>query len=132
MNPLLPKIFQANRYFIQEINDKLKPFGIFYSQWSILYLVDHYGAMTLTEIWQQLNVEAPTVTRTVTRLESLGWIERQQGADKRAKIITLTKEGQEKMPAIVEAVMGYEAMISQKLTAEEQQQLLYLLAKMKG
>ncbi len=32
--------------------------------------------MTQKEIWSYLNVEAPTVTRTIKRLEENGWIQR--------------------------------------------------------
>ena len=37
--------------------------------------------MTQKEIWQYLNVEAPTVTRTIVRLEESGWINRREGTD---------------------------------------------------
>ncbi|UZM96996.1 MarR family transcriptional regulator [Lysinibacillus sp. MHQ-1] len=41
--------------------------------------------MTLTQIWKYLNVEAPSITRAITRLETLGWVERLDGEDKREK-----------------------------------------------
>ena len=40
---------------------------------SLLY--PKHKEMTLTQIWKYLNVEAPTITRTVNRLAELGWIE---------------------------------------------------------
>jgi len=132
MNPLVLQLFQTNRSISQQLNEVLKPFALFHSQWTILYLLQRRGAMTLTDIWQHLHVEAPTVTRTVNRLEELGWIERQQGDDKRAKIIALTTRADEKLPAVIEAVKQYETRISQHLCADEQQQLLHLLQKMKG
>ena len=132
MNPLVLQLFQTNRSISQQLNEVLKPFELFHSQWTILYLLQRQGAMTLTDIWQQLHVEAPTVTRTVNRLEVLGWVERRQGADQRAKIIALTAWADEKLPAVAAAVKQYEMRISQHLCANEQQQLLHLLQKMKG
>lgn len=132
MNPLVLQLFQTNRSISQQLNEVLKPFELFHSQWTILYLLQRQGAMTLTDIWQQLHVEAPTVTRTVNRLEVLGWVERRQGADQRAKIIALTAWADEKLPAVTAAVKQYEMRISQHLCADEQQQLLHLLQKMKG
>ncbi|MBM7699797.1 MarR family winged helix-turn-helix transcriptional regulator [Kurthia huakuii] len=132
MNPLVLQLFQTNRSISQQLNEVLKPFELFHSQWTILYLLQRQGAMTLTDIWQQLHVEAPTVTRTVNRLEVLGWVERRQGADQRAKIIALTAWADEKLPAVAAAVKQYEMRISQHLCADEQQQLLHLLQKMKG
>ena len=115
MNPLVLQLFQTNRSISQQLNEVLKPFELFHSQWTILYLLQRQGAMTLTDIWQQLHVEAPTVTRTVNRLEVLGWVERRQGADQRAKIIALTAWADEKLPAVAAAVKQYEMRISQHL-----------------
>lgn len=39
-----------------------------------------------------MHVEAPTVTRTVSRLEKNGWVERIQGDDKREKVVKMTEE----------------------------------------
>lgn len=48
--------------------------------------------MTQKDIWTYLHVEAPTVTRTVSRLEKNGWVERIQGDDKREKVVKMTEE----------------------------------------
>lgn len=44
----------------------------------------------LKEISSYLGVEAPTMTRTLARLEKSGWITRTAGKDKREKLISLT------------------------------------------
>ena len=80
MNPLFHILFQQNRYLVNQLNAVLKKHGLFNAQWTLLFLLNQNGPMTLTAIWKYLNVEAPTVTRTVTRLETLGWVERRQGS----------------------------------------------------
>lgn len=96
------------------------------------FLLHQNGKMTLTEIWKYLDVEAPTVTRTVTRLETLGWVERVQGADKREKMIDLTAKALELFPKIEESVLSFERKMTGNLTEEEQALLIQLLKKMEG
>ncbi|WP_339198786.1 MarR family transcriptional regulator [Solibacillus sp. FSL R5-0449] len=132
MNPLFHILFQQNRYLVKQLNDVLKQHGLFSSQWTVLFLLHQNGKMTLTEIWKYLDVEAPTVTRTVTRLETLGWVERVQGADKREKMIDLTAKALELFPEIEESVLSFERKMTENLSEEEQAHLIQLLKKMEG
>lgn len=132
MNPLFHLFFQQYRYLVNQLNDRLKDFGLYSSQWTILFLLHQQGPMTLTSIWKYLNVEAPTITRTVARLEKLGLVERQPGSDRREKIITLTKQAIELLPSVESSVLEFENQMVSNLTIEEQEQLSILLEKMKG
>ena len=132
MNPLFHILFQQNRYLVKQLNDVLKQHGLFSSQWTVLFLLHQNGKMTLTEIWKYLDVEAPTVTRTVTRLETLGWVERVQGADKREKMIDLTAKALELFPEIEESVLSFERKMTENLSEDEQAHLIHLLKKMEG
>ena len=132
MNPLFHILFQQNRFLVNHLNEALREHGLFHSQWTILYLLHEKGTMSLTAIWKYLNVEAPTVTRTVTRLEALGWVMRQQGEDKREKLIALTLFAKEQFPQVKNSVLAFEKQMIQNLNDEEQQLLLNLLQKMKG
>ncbi|MGN7476399.1 MarR family winged helix-turn-helix transcriptional regulator [Solibacillus silvestris] len=132
MNPLFHMFFQQNRNLVNQLNEALKPHSLFSSQWTILFLLHQNGPMSLTEIWKYLNVEAPTITRTVTRLETLGWVERRQGNDKREKIIALTKYAFAQFPAVEASVLSFEQKITEHLSQEEQELLIDLLEKMEG
>lgn len=132
MNPLFHLFFQQNRYLVNQLNEILKSHGLFSSQWTILFLLQQNGPMSLTTIWKYLNVEAPTITRTVTRLEALGWVERQQGSDKREKIIALTTYALEQFPTVEASVLSFEQKMTQHLSQQEQQLLIDLLKKMEG
>ncbi|MEK4385530.1 MarR family transcriptional regulator [Solibacillus sp. FSL W7-1464] len=132
MNPLFHTFFQQNRYLVNQLNDVLKQHGLFSSQWTVLFLLHQNGPMTLTAIWKYLDVEAPTVTRTVTRLETLGWVERVQGADKREKMIDLTSKAMEHFPQIEASVVSFEEKMTKNLSEEDQALLIHLLKKMEG
>lgn len=132
MNPLFPLLFQYNRQLTAMLNEVLRPYGLFSAQWSIVYYLHKNGPRSLTQIWQTLAVEAPTVTRTVTRLEKLGWVMRVEGEDRREKIITLTPVALSKLPDIKKAVSKFEQQAVNALSEDEQQQLQQLIEKMKG
>lgn len=85
--------------------------------------------MTQTEIWQYMNVEAPTVTRTLTKLEQSGWIVRLQGKDKRERIVQLSEEAERIVPEIEKRILEVESELVSSLSEEEQEELIRLLKK---
>lgn len=120
---------QKNRHFSKLINEALKKHELYMSQWSILYCLYKFGEMTQKEIWLYLNVEAPTVTRTLARMEKSEWILREEGTDKRERIIKLTKKAQNEFSAIKDSVEAVECKFLNHLTDEEKAQLYHLLHK---
>lgn len=126
---LFHEIHQKSRLSIKEVNEALKEFDLYSSQWSILFCLKQFGSMTQKEIWQYLNVEAPTVTRTIVRLEKSGWIFRREGKDKRERIVQLSPFAEQKMPGIEERIRQTEETLVSSLSDEEQDLLLALLKK---
>ena len=130
MNPLFHEIFQKTRFLSKELNQVLKEYNLFASQWTVLYCIYQHRDMTLTEIWKYLNVEAPTITRTVNRLAELGWLTIEEGIDRRERIVKLSKEAAKDFPEIEGAIIRFETRFLERLTKDEQAQLISLLKKM--
>ncbi|EIM07261.1 putative HTH-type transcriptional regulator ywoH [Planococcus antarcticus DSM 14505] len=128
-NLLFHEIHQKSRLSIKEVNETLKEFKLYSSQWSILFCLKQFGSMTQKEIWQYLNVEAPTVTRTIVRLEESGWILRREGKDKRERIVQLSLFAEQKIPEIENRILQTEERLVSHLSDKEQNQLLALLKK---
>lgn len=126
---LFHEIHQKARLSVKEVNEALQEFDLYSAQWSILFCIKQFGSMTQKEIWQYLNVEAPTVTRTVARLEESGWIERKEGADKRERIVFLSDRANETVPEIEKRIWEVEERLVSSLTEDEQAQLAELLRK---
>jgi len=131
MNLLIHELFQKSRFLTQEVNHTLKGFNLFASQWSVLYCIQRHNEMTLTQIWKYLNVEAPTITRTVNRLEELGWIEICSGKDRREKVVKLSNQALQQFPAIKAAMSEFEDQMVAGLSKEEEVLLFELLQKIK-
>lgn len=132
MNPVFHMLFQQHRFLTNRLNEVLKKHALFSSQWSILFCLYQNGPMTMTQIWHYLNVEAPTVTRTVARLEELGWLIRKAGQDRREKIVYLTDMAMERYPEVEQSILVFEEEMVGGLSQIEQEQLIHLLKKMKG
>lgn len=130
MNPLFHEVFQKTRLLSKELNLVLKEYELFASQWTVLYCIHQHEEMILTNIWRYLNVEAPTVTRTVSRLEELGWLMTYEGKDRREKLVRLSEEAVAKFPVIEASIIQFENEFLIDLTSEEQVILMGLLKKL--
>ncbi|SFE62421.1 MarR family winged helix-turn-helix transcriptional regulator [Alteribacillus iranensis] len=121
---------QKVRQLKKELDDKLQVHDLYYAQWTILYTLSRKGSITQTELWKYLQVEAPTITRTLTRMEEKGWIVRTPGRDKRERLVALTEEALAKLPRIKETIDDTEQQFVTSLSEEEQQKLYHLLEKL--
>ena len=131
-NLIFHEIHQKSRLSIKEVNEALKEFNLYSAQWSILFCLNQFGSMTQTEIHQYLNVEAPTVTRTLVKLENRQLIIRNEGKDKRERIVKLTDTAMELIPRIEKRIEKLEQTMLKALTQDEQAQLSLLLKKISG
>ncbi|MFD1927998.1 MarR family winged helix-turn-helix transcriptional regulator [Sporosarcina siberiensis] len=129
MNPFIHELLQKSRLISKEVNEVLKEHNLFSAQWSVLYCIHQHKEMTLTEIWKYLNVEAPTITRTVNRLIKLGWLTTVEGKDRREKIVRLSESALSTFPTIKTSVIEFEKSFLADITQEEQVLLRALLSK---
>ena len=128
-NLLFHEIHQKSRLSVKEVNEVLKRFDLYSAQWSLLFCLNQFGSMTQTEIWHYLNVEAPTVTRTLAKLEDRQLIMRREGNDKRERIVDLTEQAKLLIPEVESHIEKLEKSMLHALTEDEQDQLVILLKK---
>ncbi|WP_394582815.1 MarR family transcriptional regulator [Cytobacillus firmus] len=124
-------INQFTRHFSKVLNESLVPLGLYAAQWTIIYRLKTGGPSTQKEISSYLGVEAPTMTRTLARLEKSGWITRTSGKDKREKLISLTGAAIQEYDNWLAAVRSSESNVLQNITEEEISTMIRLMAKMR-
>ncbi|MBG9444792.1 MAG: MarR family winged helix-turn-helix transcriptional regulator [Bacillota bacterium] len=124
-------INQFTRHFSKVLNESLVPLGLYAAQWTIIYRLKTGGPSTQKEISSYLGVEAPTMTRTLARLEKSGWITRTSGKDKREKLISLTDAAIQEYDNWLAAVRSSESNVLQNITEEEISTMIRLMAKMR-
>ncbi|WP_238885567.1 MarR family transcriptional regulator [Clostridium sp. YIM B02551] len=98
MNLFGHKANQLARSFTKKLNEKISPLGLYSSQWAIILYLYENNQCTQIGLSQYLCVEAPTITRTLARMEELGWVIREEGKDKRERLIKLTEKAYEMYP----------------------------------
>lgn len=92
-NEFFHHYLQVSRTFTKKLNEQLSKIDLYLSQWSVIYYLHISETATLVEISNYFNVEKPTITRTVNRLEEMKLIEQIPGRDKRERRIQLTDLG---------------------------------------
>lgn len=88
-------IRKASRNITQVYNDQFKGLGINITQFSVLAILAGIGKQTITKVAHQLGSERTTVTRAIAILEKKKFINIVLGADKRERLLAISKKGTE-------------------------------------
>jgi DNA-binding MarR family transcriptional regulator len=107
------------------------PYELSYSLWLVLYYVKNNGPSTLVEISNYYEVEKPTITRRVQRLEELQMVEQIPGKDKREKVMSLTTLGEEVYQECRRKITDLEYCIMEGISENEQMATFQTLPKLK-
>ena len=86
-------IRKASRNITQAYNDEFKGLGINITQFSVLAILAGTGKQTITKVAHQLGSERTTDTRAIAILEKKKLIKIVLGADKRERLIAISKKG---------------------------------------
>ncbi|QED49838.1 MarR family winged helix-turn-helix transcriptional regulator [Cytobacillus dafuensis] len=108
------------RPFENKLNIQLAKHQLYRAQWSILFYLANHGSATLVELSDFQYVEKPTITRTMNRLEELGYVEQVPGKDKREKRMQLTDLGREVYEDVRVTIDQFEQSILKGITEKEQ------------
>ncbi len=112
------------------LNERLAPYGITYRQSHVIGWLMLEGELTQAELARRMMIEPPTLVRILDRMESLGWISRQDcPADRRRKLIRLADSAEPAWGKIVSCAKQVRQAAGKGLTADEQYALKDLLRK---
>lgn len=108
------------RPLITSLNELLAPYNLSYSLWQVMFYLKNYGPSTLVEVSGYYNVEKPTITRRVHRLEELQLVRQIPGKDRREKIIELTETGEEIYQTCRVKITSLEKQVMKGIPNDEQ------------
>ncbi|MDM5286643.1 MarR family transcriptional regulator [Peribacillus castrilensis] len=120
------------RPFENNLNIQLNKHDLHRAQWSILYYLNNYGSATLVELANYQSVEKPTITRTIARLEELGYVEHVPSKDKREKRMRLTELGKKVYSEVRVTIDQYEQEILKGITEEEQLAVIRIMGEIRN
>jgi DNA-binding MarR family transcriptional regulator len=111
---------------------RMKALGLTRSQWWVLTHLYRNDGVTQTELADILEIEKPTLGRLLDRLESNGWIRREEHTDdRRAKRVFLTDEVDPAMKAMRDAAAELRRDALAGLSREQQTQFVDTLLAVK-
>lgn len=129
MEGLFQRYLRLYRPLITSLNELLSAYELSYSLWQVIFHIKNHGPSTLVEIANQYNVEKPTITRRVHRLEEALIVKQISGKDRREKIIQLTELGEDVYNACREKITDLENRVVEGITKEEQEVIFRALPK---
>nr|WP_289344130.1 MarR family transcriptional regulator [Neobacillus sp. CF12] len=98
----------------------MSTYELSYSLWQVIFYIKTNGPSTLIDIANNYNVEKPTITRRVHRLEDLQMVKQIPGMDRREKVIQLTELGEEIYQACRKKITDLENSVMAGIANEEQ------------
>ncbi|MGV3466079.1 MAG: MarR family winged helix-turn-helix transcriptional regulator [Heyndrickxia sp.] len=131
MQGFIQRFIRLYRPLISKLNELLSDYDLSYSLWQIIYYVKKNGPSTLVDISSYYNVEKPTITRAVHRLEEKKLVTQIPGKDRREKIIQLTDLGEEIYQVCRKKITLLEKSIMEGIPTEEQQSTYQTLPKIR-
>ncbi len=122
-------VTQVARAMRTQLSRGLAESGLYAGQDTVVQLLAEQDGLTPGALAQKLGVKAPTMTRTIGRMEAQGFVERRTAdADGRLTMVHLTTEGRACLETIVQAVGEAERLATRGLSGKEVKQLVKLLA----
>ncbi|WP_367281325.1 MarR family winged helix-turn-helix transcriptional regulator [Planococcus shenhongbingii] len=120
------------RPFEHHLNIELGKHDLYRAQWSTLYYLANNGSATLVELAQYQQVEKPTVTRIVSRLEELRYIEPIQSKDRREKPMQLTGLGRKVYADVRISVDRFEQDILEGVSEARQKEAIGVMKEIRN
>ncbi|WP_144554949.1 MarR family transcriptional regulator [Bacillus sp. X1(2014)] len=121
------QLLMLYRPFENKLNFHLAEHQLHRAQWSIFHCLSNNGPATLVELSHYLYVEKPTVTRTINRLEELGYVEQVPSNDKREKRIQLTELGKKVYTDVRVTIDQFENDILKGISEQEQLETIRIM-----
>lgn len=124
-------IRRAQQIAVAVFAEHLAAFDVTPVQFAILNALMDAPGTDQVSLAARVAFDAATFGSVIGRLENKGWVRREASPhDRRRKLLWLTQEGEKAVLTMAPQVAQVQALILQPLQAQEQQQLLGLLAKL--
>lgn len=128
---LLRVLARCLKYFEEEQKYFLRPYGVKNQDFAVLMLLDQRQALPVQHLASQVLVSSGTMTHTIRRMESRGWVQKLQSLeDKRVFHISLTEAGKTLAAKLKPA---HEAFLKRQMDAstfEEREGLIHAISRL--
>jgi MarR family transcriptional regulator for hemolysin len=126
---MIYQLYQTPRLYTKTLNNELREMGIYTSEWSVLSIIGQHKIVAQSDLVKYLEVEPAAISKTMSKLEKKGIIERKFLKDKREKYISMTPRAEELYQELREKVLEHRRLALSNMTESERIQLYILLKK---
>ena len=129
----MSRLNSAARLSRTALASRLLAHGFYAGQDQIMIALDREDGQTPGQLAIKLGVRPPTVTKTINRLQTQGYVEKRASeTDARQANVYLTEEGRGAIRSIEKAVRKTEKQALKGLDKKEQKTLLKLLSRIES
>lgn len=129
----MAQLHSAARLSRTALAARLLSHGFYAGQDQIMIALDREDGQTPGQLAVKLGVRPPTVTKTINRLQTQGYVEKRASeTDARQANVFLTEEGRGAIRAIEKAVRKTEKQALKGLDKKEQKALVKLLGRVEA
>ena len=133
LEDLSPALVQAARSMRTVLSRNLLDSGLYAGQDGVIAALAESDGMTAGALAQRLGVKAPTMTRTIGRMEAQGFLERRPDADDaRLTKVYLTEVGRSTIDRIAMSATACDQLATQGFSDKEIRTLVRLLKAIDG
>jgi DNA-binding MarR family transcriptional regulator len=111
-----------SRILAVRLREVLAPVGLLPAQFTAIAEIAQDEGLTQKQLVERLDLEQPGVARTLTTMETEGWIERRMAGG--AQGLYLTQRARDVLPKALEAVQGLNRDALRELSRTEREHLL--------
>lgn len=130
INHLFVQTCKAHRTRTSEL---LSGFGVHVGQEMILGALWQRDGLTMSELAERLEVQPPTISRMIQRMENSGLVERRScGKDQRVSFVHVTEKGKALQGRVEEVWSVLERQLTHGMTDEERTSFQELLVRVKA
>lgn len=127
---VVPAVILASRQIRNFLAEKFRPYGIGIEQAGVLFVLQEYGSLSITEISNVVLKDKGTVSRTIESLYRKKLIEKKsEKGDSRIVKIAITSDGYEKMEVIKNSKSTFLDIFRNCVTKSEKEEFLRILDK---
>ncbi len=119
------RLRQVNRTITRLYDEALRPYGLTINQLNILAVIISKTQIRPGQLGQTLGMEKSTVSRTVDRMATKGWLKIVAGKDSRTQLLSVTAKGQQLLLSVTPT---WDTLQAGTLTSDSGDNILQMLA----
>ncbi len=127
------QLFSTARTWRTTLDQRLRPLGLSQGKWrTLMHLSNGGDKLTQKEIADRMGIEEPTLAGLLNRLETDGWIKREESPnDRRCKIVHLQRRSKSVLDEIFSAAHQLREELLEDLPARDLETCMRVLTRIR-